>query len=150
MVKGVQGATNVTIGTLKFFGSAGLGVLGGAGAPETLGASTVLLPVAAYGIVSSTGQVTSGTAQLYTAFSGDFQGGKDMQQAGDIMSGPITGVTTLVVSNGNAEAAATAGNLESMFTLGAGLPYLEGPADKVAHGIDAALSLMGFEDPECK
>lgn len=150
IVKGIQGVANVGLGELKTAGAVGVGVLGVAGAPETGGLSLGATLGAGYLIVSSQGQVTSGVGQIYSAISGDFAGGGGIQQVGDIMSGPVTGITTLAVTGGNGEKAATYASFESALTLGAGAVNSETVADKVANGIDAALSLVGVGDVNCR
>jgi RHS repeat-associated protein len=149
ITKGIQGTANVGLGSLKFLGSAGLGLLGVAGAPETGGGSLLLDGVAAYGMVSSGGQVVSGTSQLYAAFTGNFQSPATAQQIGDIWSGPIAGGSTLLAT-GNGVAAAAAANVESSLTAGAGLVNATTFAEKAASRIDAALSILGVGDPQCK
>jgi len=148
IVKGIQGAINVGLGELKTAGAAGVGLLGVAGAPETGGASLGATLAAGYGVVSSQGQVLSGVGQLYSAISGNFSTGGQIQQVGDIASGPITGVTTLVAT-GNLETAATFASFESAFTLGAGAVNSEGVSETIANGVDAALSLMGVSEVNC-
>ncbi len=148
IVKGIQGVINVGLGELKTAGAAGVGLLGVAGAPETGGLSLGATFAAGYGVVSSQGQVLSGVGQLYSAISGDFSTGGQIQQVGDIASGPITGVTTLVAT-GNPETAATFASFESAFTLGAGAVNSEGVSETIANGVDAALSLMGVNEVNC-
>jgi hypothetical protein len=111
---------NIGLGEIKTAGAIGVGLLGAAGAPETGGASLSADLAAGYLVISSQGQVLSGGAQLYSAISGNFQTGEQIQRVGDIMSGPVSGITTLVVTN-NLEAAALAANAESAITLGAQL-----------------------------
>ncbi len=130
IVKGVQGLANITLGELKSAGAVGVGALGAAGAPATGGASLSTTLAAGYVAVSAQGQVFSGTGQLYAAVSGNFQTGEQMQQVGDIISGPISGFT--LVTSKNPEAAALAGNAESATTLGAGAVNSETVADRIA------------------
>jgi hypothetical protein len=103
---------------------------------------------AGYGVVSSQGQVLSGVGQLYSAISGDFSTGGQIQQVGDIASGPITGVITLAATR-NPETAATFASFESALTLGAGAVNSEGVSETIANGVDAALSLMGVNEVNC-
>lgn len=148
VVKGVQGVMNVGLGELKTAGAAGVGLIGVAGAPETGGLSLSATLAAGYGVVSSQGQVLSGVGQLYSAISGDFSTGGQIQQVGDIASGPVTGVTTLIAT-GNPETAATLASFESAFTLGAGAVNSEGVSETIASGVDAVLSLMGVNEANC-
>jgi hypothetical protein len=96
---GLQGVLNIGEAGLKTFGSVTLGAASIAAAPETLSASLLGLGVAGYGTLSSVGQATSGSAQLVTAFTGDVQAGEGMQQVGDIMSRPLTGIPTLAYTS---------------------------------------------------
>ncbi len=148
IVKGVQGVANITLGELKTAGAIGVGLLGAGGAPETGGVSLSATLGAGYLAVSSQGQVLSGTGQLYSAISGNFQTGEQIQQVGDIISGPISGITVLVVAK-NPEAAALAANFESAITLGAGAVNSETVADKIANGVDAALTFLGIGQGSC-
>ncbi|GEM_PF-2351664 len=149
VAKGVQGLLNVSLGELKTAGAIGVGLLGAADAPETAGTSLLATLGAGYLAISSQGQVISGQAQLYSAISGNFRTGEEIQQVGDIMSGPLTGVTTLIVT-GNPKIAAGVANVESAVTLGAGAINSKTLADKIANGVDAALQLAGLPDSNCE
>jgi len=139
----------VSLGELKTAGAIGVGLLGAADAPETAGTSLLATLGAGYLAISSQGQVISGQAQLYSAISGNFRTGEEIQQVGDIMSGPLTGVTTLIVT-GNPKIAAGVANVESAVTLGAGAINSKTLADKIANGVDAALQLAGLPDSNCE
>jgi RHS repeat-associated protein len=149
IVEGIQGVANVGLGELKTAGAVGVGLLGVAGAPETGGLSLGATVAAGYGVISSQGQLASGVGQLYSAISGNFSTGGQIQQVGDILSGPVTGVTTLVAT-GNTETAATYANFESYLTLGAGAVNSESVSETIANGVDAALSLMGVSELNCQ
>lgn len=144
---GVQGALNVGLGELKTLGFGTLGVAGVAGAPETGGVSLFATAAAGYGIVSSQGQVTSGLGQLYTAFSGDVSAGKGIQQVGDIMAGPMVGVSTLVIT-GSATTAQKFANYESLFTAGTGLVNSKTVSEAIQGTVDFGLSVFGLASDE--
>lgn len=137
------------MGELKTAGAGGVGILGVAGAAETGGASLLATAGAGYLAVSSQGQVLSGMGQLYSAMSGNFQTGGQIQQGGDIMSGPLTGIPALAITN-NPEAAALWGNVESAISLGSGLFNSEGAADTIAGVVDGGLSALGIGQGNCQ
>ena len=140
---GIQGALNLGLGEAKTLAYATLGVAGVAGTPETGGVSLLATAAAGYGIFTSQAQVASGAAQLYTAFSGDLQGGQGMQQVGDIMAGPVLGVPTLVATQ-NGATAQRAANYESVVTAGSGLVNSKGFGEAVQGAVDFGLSAMGL------
>ncbi len=145
---GIQGVVNTGLGELKTAGAIGVGLLGAGAAAETEGTSLFATLAAGYVAISSQGQVLTGQAQLYSAISGDFKTGEQIKQVGDIMSGPITGITTLAATK-KPEVAAIVANIESAITLGAGAVNSETVADKIANGVDAALTFLGVQDGSC-
>ncbi len=146
---GVQGVVNIGLGELKTAGAIGVGLLGAGAAPATEGASLFGTLAAGYVAVSAQGQVLSGQAQLYSAVSGDFKTGEQIKQVGDIMSGPISGIITLIATK-KPEVAAAVANIESAITLGAGAFNSETVAEKIANGVDAALTFLGVQDASCQ
>jgi len=84
----------------------------GAGAP----AAGVL---AAYGTTSIFGQSLAGMAQLYSAATGNYGRPVQVAQIGSILSGPASGLVTLVAGGSLARAEKNA-NYESLFTAGTG------------------------------
>lgn len=113
---GVMGAANLGLAVGKGFALggavAGLGATG-VGAP----AATVL---AVYGTVSIFGQGLTGAAQLYSAATGNYGTAAGVAQIGNILSGPVSGLGTLLGGGSLAAAEGNAG-YESAFTAGAGL-----------------------------
>ena len=113
---GVMGAANLGLAVGKAF------ALGGAVAG--LGATGVGAPAAAvlavYGTVSIFGQGLAGAAQLYSAATGNYGTAAQVAQIGNILSGPVSGLATLVGGGSLATAERNAG-YESAFTAGAGL-----------------------------
>lgn len=146
---GIQGTLNFGLGEFK---SAGIGIGGGAlavgGAPETLGASLLAAPVVLYGVTSSQGQALGGMSQLYTAFSGNTN--EQLTQAADIMSGPLTGITTLAVTGGNAKLAQKVANAESAITAWFALGKASAPSEKIASAVDLGLSMVGLGSSGCQ
>jgi hypothetical protein len=84
----------------------------GAGAP----AAGVL---AAYGTTSIFGQGLAGVAQLYSAATGNYGRPVQVAQIGSILSGPVSGLVTLVAGGSLASAEKNA-NYENLFTAGTG------------------------------
>lgn len=113
---GVMGAANLGLAVGKGF------ALGGAVAG--LGATGVGAPTAAvlavYGTVSIFGQGLTGAAQLYSAATGNYGTAGKVAQIGNILSGPVSGLGTLLGGGSLASAERNAG-YESAFTAGAGL-----------------------------
>jgi RHS repeat-associated protein len=113
---GVMGAANLGLAVGKGF------ALGGAVAG--LGATGVGAPAAAvlavYGTVSIFGQGLTGAAQLYSAATGNYGTAAGVAQIGNILSGPVSGLGTLLGGGSLATAERNAG-YESAFTAGAGL-----------------------------
>ncbi len=110
-----MGAANLGLAITKGVGLgaavAGLGATG-AGAP----AAAVL---GVYGTVSIFGQGLTGAAQLYSAFTGNYGTPGRVAQVGNILSGPVSGLGTLVAGGSMAAAERNAG-YESLFTAGSG------------------------------
>lgn len=111
-----MGAANLGLAVGKGF------ALGGAVAG--LGATGVGAPAAAvlavYGTVSIFGQGLTGAAQLYSAATGNYGTAAQVAQIGNILSGPVSGLGTLL-GGGSLAAAETNAGYESAFTAGAGL-----------------------------
>ena len=89
-----------------------------------LGATGVGAPAAAvlgvYGIVSNFGQGLAGASQLFSAFTGNYGTPAKAAQLGNILSGPVSGLGTLMGGGSFANAERNAG-YESMYTAGSGL-----------------------------
>jgi hypothetical protein len=136
---------NVAVGELKTVGYGTLAVAGVAGAPAG-GLSLLVAAAAGYGIVSAQGQVASGMGQLYTAFSGDFPGGQRIQQAGDIVAGPISGVPALVATN--PATAQRAANIESFITVGSGLINSKTMTEAVQNIVDLSFNAIALSSNE--
>jgi len=139
VVAGVQGVLNIGLGEAKTavaFGVAGITIIA---APETEGTSLFVGAAAGYAVVSSHGQVLSGLGQLYIAAGGSLAAGQGLQQAGDIMGGPITGIPTLVLADSAASAQKVAG-YEGLLTAGASFLENETLAQAVTSAIDMTLS----------
>ncbi len=133
---------NVGIGELKTLGYGTLGVAGALGVPATFGTSVFATAVAGYGIATSQGQVASGMGQFVTAFTGDRSAGQGIQQVGDIVAGPIAGVSTLVVTNDPAKAQKAA-NFESYITAGNGWVNSNTATLFISGAVDFGLSTLG-------
>ena len=116
IISGVIGAANLGLAITK--GVALGGVVAG------LGATGVGAPAAAvvgvYGTVSIFGQGLAGAAQLYSAFTGNYGTPGKVAQVGNILSGPVSGLGTLLAGGSPAQAETNAG-YESAYTAGAGL-----------------------------
>ena len=97
--------------------------------------------VAVYGVVSIFGQTITGTAQITEAFTGNNSGvAHKAEQVGNILSGPAAGLITAAKTR-NLNKAATAGNVESLYTAGTGLvdksiPFLQ-------RAVEFGMSLLG-------
>ena len=114
---GVMGAANLGLAVGKGF------ALGGAVAG--LGATGVGAPAAAvpavYGTVSIFGQGLTGAAQLVSCSNRKLRdSGRSVAQIGNILSGPVSGLGTLLGGGSLATAERNAG-YEGAFTAGAGL-----------------------------
>jgi len=143
VTSGIQGTLNLALAGKKGFEA---GIEGGAslgGAPATGGVSLSGLTFAVYNFISATGQAASGMGQIYTAASGDLQGGQQIQKAGDIASGPLTGVPTLIYT-GNAASAQQVASYESALTAGAGLLDSKTSTQLLQGAVDFALSAIGL------
>ena len=130
---------NVGLGEAKTAVAAGVTGVAIIAAPESGGSSLFAAGFAGYTAVSSQGQVLSGMGQLYTAATGDIAPGQGIQQVGDIMSGPLTGVPTLIVTQDPAKAQNIAG-YESLITAGGSFLENQTVAQGIASAIDMALS----------
>jgi RHS repeat-associated protein len=110
-------------------GGANLGVAFGksteiGGGVSSLAATGVGVPAAAvlgvYGTVSTFGQALTGASQLYSAFTGNYGTPARIAQIGNILSGPIFGLGTLM-EGGSLETAERNAGLESVYNGGTGL-----------------------------
>jgi hypothetical protein len=143
--QGVLGATNLVLAGAKTYTLAEADALLIAGAPATGGGSLAVAAVGTtYGVTSIGGQALAGAGQLYTAFGGDPKLGESLSQVGDILSGPVSGLSTLVIT-GNANQAQRNANAESIITGGAGLAAHKG----FQEAVDFGLSLVGLSGAGC-
>jgi hypothetical protein len=104
--------------------------------------------VTSYVMISANGQALSATGQLYNAFSGNLQRGQQMEQAGDIISGPLLGFPKLIAT-GNLEKAQRLANLESFVTAGAGLVDSVASKKVIQSAVDFGLSAVGLAGDDC-
>jgi len=141
----ILGLSNLGLASAKTVDLAAADGILALSAPESDGASVgVAAVVTVYGTTSITGQAASGTAQLYSAAGGDPEVAEKMEQVGDILSGPLTGISTLVATNNGAQAQQMA-NVESTITAGAGLVNNK----DVGSLVDFGLSLLGLSGAGC-
>jgi len=112
------------------------GTVAGAPAAGVLGA---------YGTTSLFGQALAGTAQLYSAASGNYGTPTKVAQVGTILSGPVSGLGTLAAGGSLATAEKNAG-FESMFTAGTG--FVSGiqkmGASQIAQMTDWSIAFLGL------
>ena len=109
-------------------GAANLGLAAGKGAAlggavavlAAIGAVAPAAVLAVYGTVSVFGQGLTGAAQLYSAATGNYGTAASVAQIGNILSGPVSGLGTLLRGGSLAAAERNAG-YESAFTAGSGL-----------------------------
>jgi RHS repeat-associated protein len=149
VTQGILGATNLTLAGLKTAALGGADTVLAAAAPFTGGATAVVAAgVTVYGVTSIGGQAISGTGQLYTAFTGDAEGGEGLSQVGDILAGPLSGISTLLTTNDPALAQRNA-NAESLITAGSGLVGKAPVKETIQSGVDTALSLFGIGGNGC-
>ena len=147
VTQGVLGTANLTLAGIKTVGLVATDGLLGIATPFTGGASAAVAAAGTvYGVTSIGGQAIAGTGQLYTALGGNAQTGEQISQVGDILSGPISGLTTLIGSGGNLAQAQQNANLESTITAGAGLVNSKG----FGEAVDFGLSLFGLSGAGCK
>jgi RHS repeat-associated protein len=99
----------------------------------------------AYGTTSLFGQALAGTAQLYSAATGNYGTPAKVAQAGTILSGPVSGLGTLAAGGSAATAERNAG-LESMFTAGTGFVsgIQEMGAAQLAQITDWSIAFLGL------
>ena len=148
VTQGVLGATNLTLAGVKTAALGTADALLAVAAPETGGGTlAVAAVVTAYGVTSITGQTLTGMGQLISAF-GDAEGGEGVAQMGDILSGPASGISTLVLT-GDPSLAQRNANIESTYTAGAGLVGATSLKDKIASGINGALGIFGVTGAGC-
>jgi hypothetical protein len=96
---------------------------------------------AVYGVVSIFGQTVSGTAQIGEAVTGNSSGtAHNLEQVGNMLSGPAAGLTTMIRTQ-NLNKAAAAGNVESVFTAGTGL--VDKATPMIQRVVEFGLSILG-------
>jgi hypothetical protein len=143
--QGVLGAANLTVAGVKTAGLVAADSFLVGASPFTGGASLVGAGiVTTYGVTSIGGQTLAGASQLYAAFGGNPQSAEGLSQAGDILSGPISGISTLATGGSITQAQQNA-NAESIITGGAGLANNKG----VLEAVDFGLSLVGLSGTGC-
>jgi hypothetical protein len=143
--QGIQGATNLTVAGLKTAGLVAADSFLVAATPFTGGGSAVAAGVGTtYAVTSIGGQTLAGAAQLYAAFGGNAQNAESLSKAGDILSGPVSGISTLA-TGGNGTQAQQNANAESIITGGAGLASNKG----FLEAVDFGLSLIGLIGTGC-
>jgi RHS repeat-associated protein len=146
VTQGVLGTANLGLAGVKTIGLLGADTLLAVATPFTGGTSAAVAVVGTvYGVTSIGGQAIAGTGQLYTAFGGNPAVGEQISQVGDILSGPLTGISTLVGTGGNMAQAQQAANLESTITAGAGLVNNKG----FGEAVDLGLGLFGLSGAGC-
>jgi RHS repeat-associated protein len=146
VAQGILGAANLALAAQRTGALLSADSLLAVATPFTSGGSAAVAGVVTvYGVVSIGGQVISGAGQLYTAFGGNAQAGAQLSQAGDILSGPLFGLSTLMVTNGNAAQAQQSANLESAITAGAGLVN----NTVVSAAVNFGVSLFGLSGAGC-
>jgi RHS repeat-associated protein len=149
IVTGVVGATNLAEAGLKTAGLATLDTLATVAAPETGGLSLLAASaITTYGVTSISGQTVTGMGQLYSAFTGDAEGGERVSHAGDILSGPIMGIGTLVAT-GDKDLAQRNASAEGFATGVIGARQAKGLRERIASSIDAGLSALGYGGEGC-
>jgi hypothetical protein len=142
VVSGVFGAVNLGLAIYKAqelpVAVAGLASTG-AGAP----AAAV---TAVYGTTSIFGQGLTGVAQLYSAATGNYGRPVKVAQIGSILSGPVSGLGTLIAGGGLARAERNA-NYESMFTAGTGTVdgFMKESAGMIASLADWSFTYLGLQ-----
>ena len=77
------------------------------------------------------------------------QGGEGIQQVGDIISGPVLGVPTLIAT-GNAGTASKAGEVESFITAGVGMVKAGMNSEAVRDAIDFTMDAWNIANPDCE
>ncbi len=119
-------------------------------AVAAIGSTGAGIPAAAvlgvYGTVSITGQAISGVAQLYSAATGNYGAPAQIAQIGNILSGPVSGLGTLLAGGSLAKAETNAG-IESSFTAGSGLVdglLAKSLAPIIANYLDGMNSMAGL------
>jgi hypothetical protein len=142
VIDGIEGTANLSLATLKTVGLGAADTALGALGPESGGLSIVAAAaLTTYGVTSIGGQAVSGAGQLYTAFTGNSSTGENLTQAGDILAGPASGISTLA-STGNAAQAQQNANVESMITAGTGLVNSKTVSGAIQSVVDTALSVV--------
>jgi RHS repeat-associated protein len=140
---GIQGTLNIGLAARKFDQAGTEAAESVVAAPLTEGQSLWGLLKAGYDALSASGQALSGMGQIYIAASSNLQGGQEIQQAGDIISGPLFGVPTLIATK-NAATAQTWANRESFLTAGAGFVNSKTITGAIQSTADFGLSVMGL------
>jgi hypothetical protein len=148
LTQGLLGLTNLTLAGVKTAGLGGTDTLLAAAGPASGGATLVVAAVGTtYSVFTIQGQTVSGMGQLYSAISGDANGGEKITQAGDIISGPVSGLTTLI-KTGNPSLAQRNANIENAVLLGPGL--VKGKfMEKITSLVDLGLDAFGLRGAGC-
>lgn len=139
---GVQGVLNLGLAIDKGY-QAGEEAFAGLLATPTGPPSWGVLAKAGYDTTSAIGQATSATGQFVIALSENPQAGQQIQQVGDIMSGPATGISTLMIT-GDAATAQRNANFESFIFSGAGLVDSMASKNVIQSAVDFGLSALGL------
>jgi hypothetical protein len=140
VVQGALGVANIADAGIRALGLPGVvGAL--AGAPPAAAVAGV------YGVTSVFGQGLSGSAQLFGAIRGSNSGTiGQIQQVGNILAGPASGLGTLV-AGGSTAAAERNANVESLFNGGVGLVNKAAPL--IQRLAEAALGAAGVSNVGC-
>lgn len=102
--------------------------------------------LAAYGTTSIFGQGLTGVAQFYSAATGNYGGPVQVAQIGSVLSGPVSGLGTLIAGGSLASAEKNA-NYESLFTAGTGLVdalWKDSASSFVANVVDWSNTNLGL------
>jgi RHS repeat-associated protein len=148
VTQGVLGVTNLTLAGVKTAGLAETDALLAVTAPESGGGTLVAAAgVTTYGVLSIQGQTVSGMGQLFSAITGDAKGGEGITQIGDILAGPIAGITTLI-KTGDPSLAQRNANIENTLLAGPGL--VNGQLkEKIISAVDLGLGALGLSGAGC-
>jgi RHS repeat-associated protein len=148
VVQGAIGAADLVLAGGKIAALAAVDSALAAATPFTGGASAAIGAIGTtYAVTSISGQVIGGVGQLYSAFTGSEAGGA-MSQAGDILAGPASGLTTLAAT-GNLALAQTVADGESMYTGGNGFMNSNSTREALASAADYLLGSLGMLDTGC-
>ena len=99
-------------------------------------------------VTSTGGQALSGIGQIYTAVSGDAEGGERLTQGGEILAGPVLGLSTVAITH-NLQLAQQNANLESSYVSGKNFVGAHDVSEKIQSGVDAILGILGVTGAGC-